>query len=234
MKTNIDPGEIDPEEVRRLIGLTPNTVNSDNSWLEPIGCVGHVSEVNGENAREVPGFVPTRQELSVLVKYWTIKIIDYDFFVFCYEQTSSSDSRRKAFASRRIARIEAFIGADAVERAVNDAYEEYGQTTNSEAWRIFLHGTDEEFRAFRAESIAMQDAMAREHEDRFYANILKFLAGEPHDLREGTVGMAWADIAKILVNENPTLAAPENKERLLKAIRDREISGHGVGPLELD
>ena len=63
---NIEPGEMDPEELLRAeIGiLTPNVVNRDNAWLGPIGgCIGHVSEVNGAGAEEVPGLVPTRHEL---------------------------------------------------------------------------------------------------------------------------------------------------------------------------
>ena len=229
-KGNTEPQEMNVEELRRTMAamgtpLTPNVVNRDNEWLEPIGgIVGHVSEVNGAGAQEVPGFVPTRHELSVLVKHWMTEIIQYAFWFFCYEQACSSHCRRSSFAGRRIDRIAAFIGNDAVERAIDEAYEEYGQTNNSDAWRIFLHGTDEERRAFRAECDAREAASAREYEDQFCVSILKFLAGEPHDIQPGTVGMAQAEIAKTLVSENPALAAPENKEKLLKAIRDRETS----------
>jgi hypothetical protein len=224
---NIGPGEIDPEELRRHLAdmgapLTPNVVNRDNEWLEPIaGLIGHVSEVNGEDAEELHGLVPTRRELCVLVKYWMTKVIDYDFWLFCYHQTSSSGSRRSAFGSRRIDRIAAFLGEDGVKRAIDEAYEEFGRQHNSEAWRIFLHGTEEELRAFRAKQAAAEAARARENEDQFYASLLQFLAGEPHDIRQGTVGMTWAENARALVNENPALAAPENKDMLLEQMRDR-------------
>ncbi len=147
---SIEPGEIKAEELRRQLAdlgmpLTPNIVNCDNTWLEPIGgWIGHVSEVDGEDAKELPGFVPTRHELFVLVKYWMTQIIDYDFWLFCYEQTSSSERRRSAFGTRRIDRMEGFIGDDAVKRAVDEAHAEYGCKHQSEAWRIYLHGTDEE------------------------------------------------------------------------------------------
>ena len=49
---------------------------------------------------------------------------------------------------------------------------------------------------------------------------MKFLAEEPHDIKPGTVGMGWAERARMLVSENPELAAPENKDVLLKEIRD--------------
>lgn len=231
---NIEPGEVDPEELRRQLAdigmpLTPNVVNRDNEWLEPVGgLIGHVSEVNGANAEEVPGFVPTRHELGVLVKHWMTEVIDYDFWLFCYRQTCSSGSRRSRFGSRRINRITAFLGEDGVKRSIDEAYEEYGRKQNSETWRIFLHGTEEELRAFRAAFDAWAKASAREDEDQFYASLLKFLAGEPHDIKPRTVGMGQAEIARTLVNENPALAAPENKETLLKEIYDRYRSGHSV------
>jgi hypothetical protein len=58
---NSNPGQIDAEELRRQLAdtgihLTPNVVNRDNKWLEPLGgVIGHVSEVNGADAEEVPG-----------------------------------------------------------------------------------------------------------------------------------------------------------------------------------
>ena len=42
--------------------------NTDNEWLRPMGnqevIIGLVDEVNGEGAREIPGFVATRHELE--------------------------------------------------------------------------------------------------------------------------------------------------------------------------
>ena len=66
----------------------------------------------------------------MLVKHWMTEVIDYEFFWFCYQQTSSSASRRSAFGGRRISRIAAFIGEDAVQRAVDEAYEESVGSTN--------------------------------------------------------------------------------------------------------
>ncbi len=232
---DIEQGEIDPDELRRRLAdmgmpLTPNVVNADNAWLEPIGgWIGHVSEVNGRGAEELPGFVPTRHELCLLVKYWMTEVIDFDFSFFCFEQTCSIGIRRWNFGKRRIDRIAAFIGKDAVERAIDEAYEEYGRQQDSDAfqaWRVYLHGTEDERRAFKAKCDAALEVNVREHEDQFYASLLKFVAGEPHDIEPGTVGMARAVIAKMLVKENPALAAPENRGVLLKEIHDTEVSGH--------
>ncbi len=232
---DIDQGEIDPGELRRRLAdmgmpRTPNIVNADNAGLEPIRgnsiLIGHVSEVNGWGAGELPGFVPTRHELCLLVKCWMTEVIDFDFFFFCCEQWCSSGIRRRKLSLRRIDRIAAFIGEDAVGRAIDEAYEEYGRQQDSESWRVYLHGTEDEQRALKAKFDAADEVIAREHEDQFYASLLKFIAGEPHDIKPDTIGMGQAEIAKMLVKENPALAAPENRGVLLKEIHDRFVWGH--------
>ena len=55
-------------------------------------------------------------------------------------------------------------------------------------------------------------------DDHFYAELLKFLAGEPCDIKPGTVRMKWAEYAKELTSQVPELALPANKEDLLDAI----------------
>ena len=37
------------------LGLTPNVVSRDNATSVPLGCIGHVAEVNGEDAQISPG-----------------------------------------------------------------------------------------------------------------------------------------------------------------------------------
>jgi len=140
--------------------------------------------------------------------------------LFCYEQTCSSGSRRCAFATRRIGRIAALIGDEAVKRMVDEAYEEYGKG-QSEAWRVYLHGTEDERRTFRAQQAAEEAARAQEDDDRFYSSVLDFIAGRPHDILPGTVGMGWAETAKRLVAEDSALLALENKETLLECARER-------------
>lgn len=137
----------------------PDVINADNAWLEPVlGCVGHVSEVNGSEAQEVPGIVLTRHELCVVVKYWTTQVIDYEFVdLFCYEQICSGGSRRQEFGERRIARIQDLIGEDAVRRAIDEATAEYGRNLG-ETWRAYRKGTRAERLAFRAKIAAEEEA----------------------------------------------------------------------------
>ena len=146
---------------RALSPLSPRAtvrtvVNRDNEWLEPCGPIGRVQEVNGETAKEVPDFVPTSHELTVLVEYWAAQIIDYNFFLFCYEQTCSQKCRRSDFGQRRVNRIESLIGEAAVQRAIDKALDEYGRGDDSEAWRVFRHGTDEERRLFLSRTEAVR------------------------------------------------------------------------------
>ena len=90
------------------------------------------------------------------------------------------------------------------------------------------NGTEEERREFRARCDAHEAAINREHEDQFYASVLKFVGGEPHEIEPGTLGMEWAKIAKALIIENPVLATPESKDTLMGLMRDRHLSGHTV------
>lgn len=131
--------------------LTPNVVNRDNKWLEPVGSfIGHVSEVNGPGGEEIDGFLPTRHELGLVVKHWMMQIIEYEFFIFCFQCASSELTRRSSFAARRVERIEMLIGEEDTHRAIENAYAEFGRAQNAETWRIFRNGTKEEVRAFHA------------------------------------------------------------------------------------
>jgi hypothetical protein len=133
---------------------TPDVINRDNDLLHPLaGCIGHVDEVNGRSATEIPEFIPTQHELLELVKYWTKVALGIEFLWFCYESPGSSDIRLRPFAYRRINRIAKCLGDAVVGRAFTDAREEFAKTVDARAWRIFRHGTPEEQAAFRNEAL---------------------------------------------------------------------------------
>jgi hypothetical protein len=72
---------------------------------------------------------------------------------------------------------------------------------------------------------AWSERESREHRDQFHIELLKYLRGEPNDIGPGNIGMTWAEIAKRLVENDPELLLPENKEKLrseIDAIYDRE------------
>jgi hypothetical protein len=69
------------------------------------------------------------------------------------------------------------------------------------------------------------EQMSREAEESFHNELLKYLRGEPNDIRPGTIGMIWAEIAKKLADKEPGLLLPTNKDKLRKeidTIYDRE------------
>ncbi len=134
-------------------------------------------------SEEPHGFVAKRHELCELVTLWMTEMIENDFFFFCYQQASGSDGRRDMRRSYRIRQIATCIGEEAVERAIDQAYRDCDSKYQGQAaWRIFRYGTDEERSAFHA-CDAAQLAKHCEEEDLLHASILKFLAGEPHDLQ---------------------------------------------------
>jgi hypothetical protein len=69
---------------------------------------------------------------------------------------------------------------------------------------------------------AFMEQMSRESDDRFYAQLMKYLRGEPCDIKPGTIGMGWAEVAKTLVDKDESLLLPENKDKLLKIIQSHE------------
>jgi hypothetical protein len=122
-----------------------NVVNADNDCLgEFAGFIGHVDEVNGSGALEIPAFVPTRGELLQLVRYWYERILDIQWFWYMYGQTGSMEIRLEPFAHRRISRIADLIGQKAVDEVVEKTTEEFRKGIDAETWRIFTDGTREE------------------------------------------------------------------------------------------
>jgi hypothetical protein len=90
---------------------------------------------------------------------------------------------------------------DAVAQAFDtDIFSEY----QPQYWGF---DTQEEWDAF-------QDKIAKEHADQFYADVLKFLRGEPHHIGPGTNGMTMAKIAKALVEKDASLLDPRKEGRV--------------------
>jgi hypothetical protein len=66
-----------------------------------------------------------------------------------------------------------------------------------------------------------------EDERTLHAELLKHLRGEPSNIRPGTIGMKNAEIAKALVEKDPSLMEPENRDKLMgeiDAIYDRDYA----------
>ena len=81
---------------------------------------------------------------------------------------------------------------------------------------------------FAAKMEAWEATSAKEHDDQFYADILKFVAGEPNGIRSGTVGETQALIAKRLVAEEPGLVVPGRRAELMEKISSIYDRDHAV------
>jgi len=71
------------------------------------------------------------------------------------------------------------------------------------------------------------EKIADEHRNEFYVDLCAYVRGEPNNIRPGTIGEKQAKIAKELVENDPALMRPENKEKLLvemEAVRDHRVT----------
>jgi hypothetical protein len=65
---------------------------------------------------------------------------------------------------------------------------------------------------------------SKKAENKFHRELLKYLRGEPNHIKPGTDEMAKAEIAKKLVEKDPSLILPENRHQLRKEIVSAEIA----------
>ena len=119
-------------------------LSEDAQGLEPRGGIGFVDIIVGESGVEVPGFVPTKNEVLQLVQYWATEIIDIDFDYFLYGQSGSQEWRTSHFAHRRLSTISQLIGEEEVTKACKQAEQVFGRGEDQQAWKIFKEGTQKE------------------------------------------------------------------------------------------
>jgi hypothetical protein len=70
--------------------------------------------------------------------------------------------------------------------------------------------------------------MAEKDEQNFYNEVAKFVRGENHDIRPGTIGMIQAEIAKRLITDSPDLLAQDKRPELIKAVKQIYERDHAV------
>jgi hypothetical protein len=71
--------------------------------------------------------------------------------------------------------------------------------------------------------------ISRQHEDEFYAELIKFVSGQPADIpEEGTVGWTQAQIAKQLVKDDPRLTLSEERKRFMSTIETIYDRDHAI------
>jgi len=101
-----------------------------------------------ENRKAFP-FVPTPDELAVLVKHWVNEAIDDEYFLFWGQCFGSSDLQRIHLDWKRVNEISAMLGDKATRTAVEEAFQQAAQDFDRNHWIVFRCGTSEEGEAYR-------------------------------------------------------------------------------------
>jgi hypothetical protein len=129
--------------------------------------LGFVDEVNGPGAVECDGYRPTAFELGLLARHWAEAALDPLIFSFLYDSWGSSESRRTAYAGRRLSRLAGVIGQQAVDEAVAAAEkklrEDYG--LDDRLWEIYQRGDPDEWARIQ-EANNLDVITSREARDR--------------------------------------------------------------------
>jgi hypothetical protein len=101
------------------------------------------------NTEQISRFVPTHDELFQLAKHWVKKAIGDEWFIFCGQCFGSSDLRSIDADWERVAEIEAILGRERTELAVEEAYREESQVGVRSSWIVFRYGTSGEKAAYQ-------------------------------------------------------------------------------------
>ncbi|SPE34643.1 hypothetical protein SBA2_980003 [Acidobacteriia bacterium SbA2] len=85
------------------------------------------TEINlkDENEQEVPGYIPTKEELIELVKFWYMEILEIDWLWFARGYSCNAWKYRQRFASGRLNRAEKAIGEGAVKQAIKEVRDKF-------------------------------------------------------------------------------------------------------------
>jgi hypothetical protein len=75
---------------------------------------------------------------------------------------------------------------------------------------------------------AWMNEISQKHEEEFHVELLKYVHGEPNDIRPGTIGMIQAEIARTLVEKDASLILLANKGKLLDEVRSIYNKKHAV------
>jgi hypothetical protein len=129
-------------------------MTNETATLTTNNCINHspveqsLDEVT-DVAQQPISFVPTRDELALLVKHWVNEAIDDAYFIFWGQCFSLSDLDRIDFDWNRVHEIEKMLGHEATRTAIEEAYSQAAQDHNRNHWIVFRYGTHEEQSAYQ-------------------------------------------------------------------------------------
>ena len=96
-----------------------------------------------------PCFVPTPNELALLVNHWATEAINHRYFIFFGQCFGSSDIRFIDSCSKRVDEIAEVLGDEATDAAVEYAYQQAAKNFDRNHWIVFRYGTREEKDAYQ-------------------------------------------------------------------------------------
>ena len=105
-----------------------------------------------------------------------------------------------------------------------DGFVDFLSAFGAEAPRKILHAICEAFgtEIFSEHEPQFRDlwdaAIEERSRNEFHGDMCAYVRGEPNCIEPGTIGLIKAQFAKKLVDADPTLLRPENKERLLREV----------------
>jgi hypothetical protein len=116
-------------------------------WGDKKFVVGHVPEVNGLEACDVP----TKHELIQIAKYWLQRVLNIQLWFFATGQRGSSEWREDFYAALRIHRIAAIVPEQELNQAIEEVERDFKQERkiSDEDWDIFKNGTQEQWKSFQ-------------------------------------------------------------------------------------
>jgi hypothetical protein len=117
----------------------------DREGLGPIALgdeiiMGCVWEVNGPGSEAFEGYSPTRAELLILARHWYEEYLSTATFCFFHATSGSSEIRSMEYALRRVERIDALIGGEAVKEVIEQLRAAERRRLGEEEWQAFITG----------------------------------------------------------------------------------------------
>ena len=105
--------------------------------------------VVGEDERESPEFVPTKEEVIHIAKYWVRRRLEVRFWVFKFEQCSRSEWVEGRYALNRIDRIAEILPEQELNKAIDEVEHDFKHDIGDDVWDIFTNGTEEQRQSYR-------------------------------------------------------------------------------------
>jgi hypothetical protein len=178
----------------------------------------HAGDLVRSGAQDVAAYLATEYEIIQLVKYWSERILDNEFFFFLYGKTESSYIRGDNFGRKRIAYARTVVSQEAVDQAIEEVREMLKESLNTRRlWSFFENGSDEQWREVWAESW-------REIREQYCAADLKEMEELETKYPSGLIAFVLHDLSAD--NGRPVLVFPTSDSELvplLEASREFEV-----------